>query len=161
MDEACFGYYESPIGLVEIGGAPDGVTSLLFVERRREAVASDALVEEAVKQVREYFLGSRREFDLPLALSGTEFQRLVWRQLLTVAFGRTASYGDIAGALGKPRAVRAVGAANGQNPISIIVPCHRIVGSDGRLVGYGGGLWRKEWLLRHEGRPTGKVTHGS
>jgi methylated-DNA-[protein]-cysteine S-methyltransferase len=124
MDEACFAYCESPIGLVEIGGTPDGVTSLLFAERRRGAVASDALVEEAVKQVREYFLGSRREFDLP-------------------------------------RAVRAVGAANGQNPISIIVPCHRIVGSDGRLVGYGGGLWRKEWLLRHEGRPTGKVTHGS
>jgi methylated-DNA-[protein]-cysteine S-methyltransferase len=155
MRSQSLGYCESPIGLVEIGGTPDGITSLLFVERRREAgaadVPSDALVEQAVAQVREYFAGSRREFDLPLAPRGTEFQRLVWRQLLTVPFGRTASYGDIAEAIGKPRAVRAVGAANGQNPISIIVPCHRILGSDGRLVGYGGGLWRKEWLLKHEG----------
>jgi methylated-DNA-[protein]-cysteine S-methyltransferase len=158
---ALFGYCESPIGLIEIGATPDGIASLLFVERRGEGSAPSSIVDEAVRQLREYFAGSRRQFDLPLDLTGTEFQRLVWRHLLTVPFGQTASYRDVAAAIGKPRAVRAVGAANGQNPISIIVPCHRIVGSDGRLVGYGGGLWRKEWLLKHEGLPTGKVAHGS
>ena len=89
--------------------------------------------------------------DVPLALQGTEFQQAVWRQLLTVAYGHTASYGEIARGIAKPRAVRAVGGANHCNPISLIVPCHRIIGSNGKLTGYGGGLWRKEWLLRHEG----------
>ena len=92
-------------------------------------------------------------FDLPLALYGTPFQRQAWQQLLSVGYGETASYGAIAAAIDNPKAVRAVGAANGRNPIAIIVPCHRIIGSGGRakLTGYGGGLWRKEWLLRHEG----------
>ncbi len=93
----------------------------------------------------------RTTFDLPLDLRGTDFQKQVWTQLLTVPYGRTVSYQLIADAIGNPKAVRAVGAANGQNPISVIVPCHRIIGSDGQLVGYGGGLWRKEWLLKHEG----------
>lgn len=91
------------------------------------------------------------EIGVPIVLGGTEFQRRVWRELTTIPFGRTASYQDVARAIGRPQAVRAVGAANGRNPISIIVPCHRVVGSDGRLTGYGGGLWRKEWLLKHEG----------
>ena len=92
-------------------------------------------------------------FDLPLALEGTPFQRQVWQQLLSVAHGETASYQAIADAIDNPKAVRAVGAANGRNPVAIIVPCHRIIGSGARpkLTGYGGGLWRKEWLLRHEG----------
>jgi len=103
------------------------------------------------KQIDGYFAGRRTVFDLPLDLRGTDFQRRVWKQLLTVPFGQTATYLDIALALGNPQAVRAVGAANGQNPVSVIVPCHRIIASNGKLTGYGGGLWRKEWLLRHEG----------
>ncbi|MCP4543173.1 MAG: methylated-DNA--[protein]-cysteine S-methyltransferase [Chloroflexi bacterium] len=145
------GYYESPLGLVEIGGTSEGIASLYFVEQRRYEVALNAIVKEGMDQVTAYFDGTRRMFDLPMVLQGTEFQRLVWQQLLTIPFGSTASYQEIADGIDRPRAVRAVGAANGQNPISIIVPCHRIIGSDKSLTGYGGGLWRKEWLLKHEG----------
>jgi methylated-DNA-[protein]-cysteine S-methyltransferase len=95
--------------------------------------------------------GERREFDLPLGLYGTAFQVRVWRQVLAVPYGQAATYQEIADAIGNPKAVRAVGGANGRNPLPLIVPCHRIIGRNGQLVGYGGGLWRKEWLLRHEG----------
>jgi methylated-DNA-[protein]-cysteine S-methyltransferase len=108
---------------------------------------------EAVRQVREYFAGERRVFDLPLRLSGTDFQKRVWRQLTEIPFGETWSYGQLATHLDNPGACRAVGLANGQNPIAIIVPCHRVIGADGSLTGFGGGLPRKEWLLAHEGRP--------
>jgi methylated-DNA-[protein]-cysteine S-methyltransferase len=142
--------YECPIGLLEVGG-DTAIRTLYFVDARRIGVESCPLVEEAIRQLIEYFAGERRNFDLPLELHGTEFQRRVWQRLLTVPFGKTASYQQVANALDDPKAIRAVGAANGQNPISIIVPCHRIIGSNGKLIGYGGGLWRKEWLLRHEG----------
>ena len=155
MAELFWGTVESPIGLIEIGATDQAIRSLYFVEEPR-ADAEDAdnphpLIAKAVHQLQEYFNGTRTEFDLPLALHGTDFQQQVWQQLLTVAYGQMASYRDIAYALDKPKAVRAVGAANGQNPISLIVPCHRIIGSNGKLTGYGGGLWRKEWLLKHEG----------
>jgi methylated-DNA-[protein]-cysteine S-methyltransferase len=146
-----YAYYESPIGLIEIGGTAEGLTWLAFVEGRQAGCGSHALLDQAVQQLAEYFDGARRVFELPLLPHGTEFQRQVWGQLLQVPFGQTTSYRDIAMAIGRPRAVRAVGAANGRNPISIVVPCPRVVGSDGGLTGYGGGLWRKEWLLRHEG----------
>ena len=146
-----FAYYDSPIGLIEIGGTPDGITSLLFVEERRPDVTSNVVCAEGVRQISEYFAGSRQEFDLPILLEGTDFQRQVWTELTVIPFGQTVSYGDLARAIGKPSAVRAVGAANGDNPISIIVPCHRVIGSDGGLTGYGGGLERKQWLLKHEG----------
>ncbi len=145
------GYYESPIGLIEIGGDERAITSLYFVEERREGGIASPVIERAIGQIDEYFAGQRRTFDLPLELIGTEFQQQVWRELLAIPYGETATYQAIADRLGNPRAVRAVGAANGRNPISIVVPCHRVIGGDGRLVGYGGGLWRKEWLLRHEG----------
>jgi methylated-DNA-[protein]-cysteine S-methyltransferase len=87
---------------------------------------------------------------------GTDFQKAVWRELMTILYGQTVSYQDVAHAIGKPQAVRAVGAANGQNPVSIIIPCHRVIGSNGKLTGYGGGLWRKEWLLNHEGHVAGR-----
>ncbi len=109
------------------------------------------LLEEVQRQLAAYFAGELRRFDLPLALDGTVFQRRVWQRLLSVEYGETASYQTIADSIGNPKAVRAVGAANGRNPVAIVVPCHRIVGSSGQLIGYGGGLWRKEWLLRHEG----------
>jgi len=151
MPETCYEYYESPIGLIEVAGTSEAIISLNFVEQRRFGFVSNSVIQDAIRQILEYFHGTRREFDLPIRLQGTGFQRLVWQQLLTVLFGQSASYQAIANAIGNPRAVRAVGAANGKNPISIIVPCHRIIGSDGSLTGYGGGLWRKEWLLRHEG----------
>jgi len=149
--QTSYAYCDSPIGLVEIGGTPEGITSLLFVEERRPEITTNEMCEEAARQISEYFAGTRQEFDLPVQLSGTEFQRQVWQELRSISFGQTVSYGDLARAIGKPSAVRAVGAANGDNPVSIIVPCHRVIGSDGGLTGYGGGLPRKQWLLKHEG----------
>ena len=107
-------------------------------------------VKESFKQLSEYFKGQRREFFLNLEPMGTDFQKSVWRQLEKIPYGVTTSYGEIADALGKPSAGRAVGSANGKNPIAIIIPCHRVIGSDGSLTGYGGGLWRKEWLIGFE-----------
>lgn len=146
-----YAYYESPIGLTEIGAAADGICALNFVEEPAHPPADHPLLVAAQDQLGQYFAGARQQFDLPLALSGSDFQRRVWQQLLQVAHGHTSSYQAIADAIGNPKSVRAVGAANGQNPVSIVVPCHRIIGSNGQLTGYGGGLWRKEWLLRHEG----------
>lgn len=111
----------------------------------------DNILKDAVRQLDEYFAGRRRAFDLSLELAGTEFQKRVWRELCKIGFGRTTSYGEIARRIGKPQSCRAVGAANGRNPISIIVPCHRIIGADGTLTGYGGGLETKRWLLELEG----------
>jgi len=145
-------YVESPIGIIEIAGTAEAITDLNFVDKRQKAdLPSNAVIDEAAGQLREYLNGVRKEFTVSLDLEGTEFQGKVWRALLTVGYGKKVSYKYIAEAVGSPKAVRAVGAANGQNPIAIIVPCHRIIGSDGSLTGYGGGIWRKEWLLRHEG----------
>ena len=151
MTACYYDYCWSEIGLIEVGGTESEILSVEFVDHYRPQPESHATVREGVRQIDEYMSGQRRVFDLPLGLCGTDFQRQVWRQLLTVPYGQTASYQDIADAIGNPLAVRAVGAANGRNPISLVVPCHRIIGRDGHLVGYGGGLWRKEWLLRHEG----------
>lgn len=157
MDQIFCGYYDSPIGLIEIAGVDQAITALRFVEARQESFLSTAVIEMALAQLAEYFsaprhpAGPRRRFDLPLDLHGTPFQQRVWRQLLEIPYGQTASYADIARALGDPKLVRAVGVANSKNPVAIIVPCHRVIGSDGSLTGYGGGLWRKEWLLKHEG----------
>ena len=151
MDDLLFTCWESPVGLMEIGCSAVGLAALNFVERPRHPVSAAPILTDAAEQIAAYFAGTLTSFDLPLDLRGTDFQRRVWAQLLTVPFGQTATYLDIALALENPQAVRAVGAANGQNPISVVVPCHRIIGSDGKLIGYGGGLWRKEWLLRHEG----------
>ena len=104
------------------------------------------------QQLSEYFAGKRQAFDLPLALHGTEFQLAVWNELLRVPYGETITYGELARRIGRPSAIRAVGAANGANPIPVIVPCHRVIGSNGTLTGYGGGIERKQWLLAHEGR---------
>ena len=159
------GRYESPIGPVAIGVTETAVYRVAFAgEERGEReegspssslmpAAARRLLEEAQRQLAAYFAGALRCFDLPLALAGTPFQQQVWQQLRRVAYGETASYAMIAEAIGNPKAVRAVGAANGRNPVAVVVPCHRVIGSGGRakLTGYGGGLWRKEWLLRHEG----------
>jgi methylated-DNA-[protein]-cysteine S-methyltransferase len=111
----------------------------------------DSLLDEARRQLVAYFAGRLKVFDLPLAPNGTEFQRRVWSALTKIPFGATTSYAQLARRVGNEAAVRAVGAANGRNPIPIIVPCHRVIGSNGSLTGFGGGLPRKQWLLRHEG----------
>jgi methylated-DNA-[protein]-cysteine S-methyltransferase len=144
-------YYRSPIGLIEILGTEEGLTALNFVRRRRRKESRvEPCLKGAIAQVDEYFHGKRKQFSLPLCLEGTDFQKEAWQQLIRIAYGKTATYGEVAAAIGRPEAARAVGQANHRNPISIIVPCHRVIGSGGRLVGYGGGLWRKEWLLSHE-----------
>ncbi|RME83059.1 MAG: methylated-DNA--[protein]-cysteine S-methyltransferase [Caldilineae bacterium] len=144
-------FYESPIGFLEVAGTADAIVSVRFCESPGKQTDVCELIQRAVAQLGAYFAGELREFDLPLAPQGTAFQKRVWDYLLSIPYGRTVSYRQVAEALGNPAAIRAVGAANGANPIPIIIPCHRVVGSDGSLVGYGGGLWRKEWLLRHEG----------
>jgi methylated-DNA-[protein]-cysteine S-methyltransferase len=114
--------------------------------------AGAGVLPETARQLAEYFGGSRREFDLPMRLAGTEFQRRVWKHLTDIRYGETQSYGELARRVGNANASRAVGLANGRNPIPILVPCHRVIGADGSLTGYGGGLERKRWLLAHEGR---------
>lgn len=151
MPDLSYAYHASPIGLIEIGATPDALTSLYFIKEAHHEAGASPILAEATRQLEAYFASDLRDFDLPLAFTGADFQQQVWQHLLTIPYGQAISYQDLADALGNAKAVRAVGAANGQNPISIIAPCHRVVGSNGHLVGYGGGLWRKEWLLRHEG----------
>lgn len=132
----------------------DGLRAIEFAPWRiagAEPAAANALLAETERQLRAYFEGRLRDFDLPLDLQGTPFQKQVWRALLTIPYGQTRSYGQVAEALGSPSAVRAVGSANGANPIPIVVPCHRVIGAGGRLVGYGGGLALKQRLLELEG----------
>ena len=151
MSELVTGYYRSPIGVLEITGSVNGVSSVSFVDDdARSRLAAPAVVQECVSQLDEYFTGRRKEFSLKLDLQGTEFQKRVWRELQKIPFGKTVSYLAIAELVGTRESVRAVGRANGQNPVSIVVPCHRVIGSDASLTGYGGGLWRKRWLLNFE-----------
>jgi methylated-DNA-[protein]-cysteine S-methyltransferase len=146
---------ESPVGPLLLV-ARDGALWQLWMtpfpvpEDGRPADEDVAVLDAADRQLVEYFGGRRTVFDLPLALEGTAFQRLVWDELLAIPFGERISYGELARRVGRPGSARAVGLANGRNPVSIIVPCHRVVGSDGTLTGYGGGLDRKAWLLDHE-----------
>lgn len=144
-------YYNSPIGVIELVSDESSIQELSFVEKLGEAHNNPpSILKNALTQIDEYFKGTRKSFDLKLSLKGTAFQESVWQQLLKVPFGSTATYGEIARAIGNEKASRAVGGANNKNKIAIIIPCHRIIGSQGRLVGYEGGLWRKEWLLQHE-----------
>jgi methylated-DNA-[protein]-cysteine S-methyltransferase len=141
----------SPVGFLDITASENGVRSIFFSENKVEHNdITTPLLSNVITQLQEFFAGSRTSFDLPLDPQGTDFQKRVWNDLLTIPFGKTVSYLEIARRLGDVNAVRAVGLANGKNPISIIVPCHRVIGSNGKLVGYGGGLWRKEWLLNFE-----------
>jgi len=154
-------YYRSPIGAVEILGTEEGVTEVNFVRRKRPgATRPHQVLRTAISQIDEYFRGKRRRFSVPLSAAGTDFQMKVWRRLVRIPYGGTATYGELARAVGRPKAGRAVGQANHRNPISILIPCHRVIGGDGRLVGYGGGLWRKEWLLAHERKNASRLRVG-
>ncbi len=144
-------YYKSPLGPIQIVGSQDSILTVDFVEEI--LIGDDEVpfcVKECRKQLEEYFKGERRDFHLNLDPAGTDFQKAVWRQLLQIPYGETTSYGAIAAILARPNASRAVGGANGKNPIAIIIPCHRVIGSDGSLTGYGGGLWRKRRLIGFE-----------
>lgn len=143
-------YRESPIGLLEICGEDQWITAVNFVESAKDEVLPSAVLEQCALQLNEFFSGKRKIFDLQLKPVGTEFQQNVWRQLVNIPFGETISYLTLAKQLGDHKATRAVGLANGKNPIGIIIPCHRVIGANGKLTGYAGGLWRKKWLLNHE-----------
>jgi methylated-DNA-[protein]-cysteine S-methyltransferase len=151
-------YIKSPLGTVEICGSEAGISAVSLLDE--EIPASETLpsvLTECARQLEAYFEGSRKEFSVPLDPKGTEFQRQVWEELSRISFGTTVSYSAIARKLGDVKKIRAVGMANGKNPLAIIVPCHRVIGADGALVGYAGGLWRKKWLLEHEGVRTGSA----
>jgi methylated-DNA-[protein]-cysteine S-methyltransferase len=144
----------SPLGPLRLYGDGDELTGVYMTDQAPPEAreGSSRVLEDTARQLAEYFAGERRTFDLPLAPRGTGFQQIVWRALTRISYAETASYGELARSIGRPSASRAVGAANGRNPISIIVPCHRVVGADGTLTGYAGGLPAKRWLLAHEQR---------
>ncbi len=149
------GYYKSPIGIIEIKAAANELVSLHFlssIESAEVELSKSKIIKDTICQLEEYFNHNRKIFDLPLKPEGTEFQLQVWDKVSQVAFGQTCSYLKIAFLLGSVKNVRAVGSANGKNPLPIIIPCHRVIGENGELTGYSGGLWRKKWLLEHEAR---------
>lgn len=147
-------YFHSPVGYLRLEADHDGLQSLLLnsppADELAVLVPSHPVLILAHQQLQEYFSGSRRDFTVPLAMTGTEFQLAAWHALQTIPYGKTVSYKAIAEQIGRPKAMRAVGMANNRNPIAIIVPCHRVIGANGQLVGYGGGLDMKQWLLEHE-----------
>ena len=144
-------YLETPIGWARIEGDEQGLKSVSVLDDAPQNLdVVPEILEEAVYQLREYFEGNRHDFDLKLNPEGTSFQHKVWDLLSTLPYGKTISYLDLSRKLGDPKAIRAVAAANGRNPLWVIIPCHRVVGSDGSLTGYAGGLHRKKWLLDHE-----------
>jgi len=152
-------YLDTPIGTLLIAGDAEAVRRIDFPKNGKAGTPREGWTEsargpvgQAVKQLREYFAGKRAGFDLPLAPEGTEFQRSVWRNLQDIPYGETISYGELAKRVGNPKASRAVGAANGQNPIPIVIPCHRVIGANGKLTGFGGGLPTKEKLLGLEAK---------
>lgn len=162
MKHSC--YLQTPIGVIYIEENGEAVTALRFDEENEKKYRLDApakeikfltesgtdLLKRAGNQLIEYFQGKRTEFTLPLAPQGTDFQKKVWKALCTIPYGQTKSYGQIAAQIGNPKACRAVGGANNKNPIMIFIPCHRVIGADGSLVGFGGGLYAKEYMLKLE-----------
>lgn len=144
-------YYKIPIGIAKIEGNENGIQSITVLDDKIEiSKLIPKNLQKCVQQLDEYFKGTRTVFNLKLNPQGTGFQKRVWKELLNIPFGKTRSYLEQSKKLGDAKAVRAIASANGKNPIWIVIPCHRIIGSDGSLTGYAGGLWRKKWLLTHE-----------
>jgi methylated-DNA-[protein]-cysteine S-methyltransferase len=143
-------YYNSPVGIIEIQATDNGVRSVSFVEEKLFSETPNAHNQLTIKQLDDYFNKKITVFDIPLDLEGTDFQKRVWQHLLDIPFGKIRSYMDIAKLMGDTKAIRAVGTANGSNKIAIIIPCHRVIGSDGSLTGYAAGIERKKWLLDFE-----------
>ncbi|MFZ1371414.1 MAG: methylated-DNA--[protein]-cysteine S-methyltransferase [Ferruginibacter sp.] len=155
-------YYQSPVGVLEIRSTGSAISDVLFVNSWKGAKINESelnftkprslVIKSCIKQLDEYFAGKRTEFNMHTLQVGTAFQQTVWEELCRIPYGRTISYMELSKRIGNVKAIRAVGTANGNNSICIIVPCHRVIGSNGELVGYGGDLWRKKWLLEHEGK---------
>ncbi|HYE54750.1 MAG TPA: methylated-DNA--[protein]-cysteine S-methyltransferase [Chitinophagaceae bacterium] len=161
MEDRLTTYYHSPLGLIRVSGTRQYITEVHFMEEAEaaaapQAVAMGPLLIQCVEELIQYFNGQRRHFEVPVLQNGSEFQRRVWTELSSISYGKTISYLDLARRLGDPKVIRAAAAANGKNNIAIIVPCHRVIGSNQQLVGYASGLWRKKWLLQHEA----KQAHG-
>jgi methylated-DNA-[protein]-cysteine S-methyltransferase len=158
-------FIQSPLGAIYIAASGEHISEVSFVNSLKGKKADEEnldlsvpvsdVLTKCVTQLHQYFSGQRTEFELPLSQSGTDFQKRVWNQLTTIPYNKTISYLHLSKQLGNTKAIRAVGAANGCNKINIIIPCHRVIGSNGALVGYGGNLWRKQWLLLHEQKVSG------
>lgn len=165
MDELAAAHIKTPIGTLQVAASDEGLVAVVFANeiKRRYAQAKGSgaaqkHLAQAIAALEDYFAGKRRDFsDLTLAPSGTEFQKRVWQALSKIPFGQTRSYGEIARIIDNPKGMRAVGLANGKNPIPVIVPCHRVIGANGTLTGFGGGLPTKKWLLEHEGISTPRL----
>ena len=148
-------YYHSPVGILKISGTEQYISEVTFHDTSQKAEGGknmSPMLINCIEQLIQYFNGERRQFDFPMNQSGTPFQQDVWNHLLTIPFGRTISYMDLAKMTGDTKATRAVANANGKNNIAIVIPCHRVIGSNRELTGYAGGLWRKKWLLEHEAK---------
>lgn len=155
-------YIDSPLGMIEVSATESYLTSILFVETqkkpspRKEVTAYiPPIIDEFEQQMKEYFDGTRKDFELAIKHEGTDFQKSVWGKLETIPYGKTISYLELSRRIGNEKAIRAVGTTNGSNKFTIVVPCHRVIGANGSLVGYGGDLWRKKWLLAHEAKHSG------
>ncbi len=163
-DETCYGYFDSPVGRLLVAGGADHVRRISFPSEHGDKPPpagwrrDESVLAEAFRQLDAYFAGALTRFDLPLRFAGTAFQQRVWSALCDIAFGETTSYGALAARIGRPSASRAVGAANGANPLPIVVPCHRVIGADGSLTGFGGGVDIKRFLLAHERRVSARAT---
>lgn len=158
--DICSTYYQSPLGLLRIGGTDTYISEISFIDHLDETSPKDPdlqgpatpIVIQCIEQLIQYFQGQRREFDFPINQEGTPFQNLVWNELTGIPFGKTISYIELSRRIGDTKTIRAAASANGKNNIAIVVPCHRVIGSNRDLVGYAGGLWRKKWLLDHENK---------
>tara|TARA_R110002073_G_scaffold4213_1_gene27927 strand:+ start:64939 stop:65427 length:489 start_codon:yes stop_codon:yes gene_type:complete len=148
-------YYKTPIGTARIVGDDDGISSIVVIDGTQETSENiPECLQDCVTQLDEYFHKDRKSFNLKLNPQGTEFQKTVWEELQQIPYAKTETYLAQSKRMGDVKAIRAIAAANGKNPICIVVPCHRVMGSDGSLTGYSGGIWRKRWLLEHENPPT-------
>jgi len=147
---------QTPVGIVRITEEDGYITYVHFINEEVELIAPGTpLLKLAVKQLNEYFTGERLDFDLPIKQQGSDFQQEVWQCLMTIKYGKTISYAHQSKLMNNPLAIRAIASANGKNNLAIVVPCHRVIGSDGSLTGYASGVWRKKWLLEHEARVNG------
>ncbi|MEO8516784.1 MAG: methylated-DNA--[protein]-cysteine S-methyltransferase [Flavobacterium sp.] len=147
-------FINSPLGITKIEGDENGISVISVLSEGEVTPEIPSELQEAVTQLQDYFEGKRTDFDFKLNPKGTDFQQKVWQELLKIPFGKTMSYMDLSKKLGDVKAIRAVASANGKNPLWIVVPCHRVIGTDGSLTGYAGGLWRKKWLIEHENPTT-------
>lgn len=161
MTATYYTYYESPIGLIRIGGTETYISEISFIDNKEQIQYGEPgisdIIHHCTEQLIEFFQGTRKIFNIPIHQDGTDFQKRVWGKLTEIDYGKTISYLDLAKRLGDEKVIRAAASTNGKNKIGIIVPCHRVIGTNKNLVGYAGGLWRKKWLLQHEFRTTNGI----